>query len=199
MKRRLSNLLTVLSLLGCLPVVSLWVRSYYRGDHAWWILNRQGATAEDRATYVRQVDVYSGRGGIEVVMYDGEHTGWYGETMMRAPRFQWNRYWPPARSPHYPPEDPGLPVRPWLGFAVAGFRVESRDRASEYAGKTVIVPHGFVAALLAWRPARRAVRAAAAYRRSDRHRRGLCPACGYDVCATPGRCPECGTPAQADS
>jgi hypothetical protein len=39
----------------------------------------------------------------------------------------------------------------------------------------------------------------AAIRLAKRRRRGLCPACGYDLRATPGRCPECGPAACLDA
>jgi hypothetical protein len=53
----------------------------------------------------------------------------------------------------------------------------------------VILPHWVLALLFAMLSAfcfRSAVRS------RRRHREGRCPACGYDVRATPDRCPECG-------
>jgi hypothetical protein len=54
------------------------------------------------------------------------------------------------------------------------------------------VPHAAVVAVLLLSPAAWARRALPSWRRARRARSGLCPACGYDLRASPERCPECG-------
>lgn len=62
---------------------------------------------------------------------------------------------------------------------------------------TMILPLWLPIALFAAMPLARGVRWVVAVRRKRRH--GLCPGCGYDLRASPERCPECGRPrASAD-
>jgi len=78
------------------------------------------------------------------------------------------------------------------GHQVAGFGLFAWSseplysfRGYGYTNYGLLVPHWFVALLsggIAW----------LCYRRRGFVGKGLCPACGYDLRATPDRCPECG-------
>jgi hypothetical protein len=86
---------------------------------------------------------------------------------------------------------PPRPVR--LGFMFAHqFSTDDQGRKKvDYA--EVIVPHWSLVALTGVLPAawcgRRMWRRSAVRRHT---KAGCCPRCGYDLRATPGRCPECG-------
>ena len=160
------NLLTALSLLLCVAVCALWVRSYF---------------ATEALGYGRIVDGPAGR----TLSVHGAGSG-RGRFVLVLVQSLPSELTPEYTRPFYlrqPPHDldqgrasPSLWNR--LGF----FLLEP----PEYG---VIVPAWVLAVVTAALPA---YRAAAFARARKRRRTGLCAACGYDLRATPGRCPECG-------
>jgi hypothetical protein len=165
MKRRLLNLLTALSLLLCVAVCVLWVRSY---------------TRPEAMTYARP---RSGEFEVKGVSLSGGIIG-YSSMTSRRPAVPIGLHWfptiyhAPDVSRIYPTF--GLPRSAILAYGPRPGLVTGTVPCWIPALLTAILPALWIA--------RRRTR-----RRRNRAAHGLCPSCGYDLRATPGRCPECGT------
>jgi hypothetical protein len=85
----------------------------------------------------------------------------------------------------YPDRIPGQ----WLHFRRGGFALVTGERWNDYH-YGLFLPGWSVLALAGLLPIGRFARCVLQRRVNAS---GLCPACGYDLRATPDRCPECGT------
>ena len=174
LRRRLLNLLTALSLLLCIAAALLWVRSYQWMD-ALWRWSPPGAV---RAAY-------SDHGRLYLVTASGlrhSNRGWQREARDVSDRPSiWAR---DADGANY-------------SYSLLGFGYINADRIEGIADRLrlVTVPHWFL--VLAF--ATPATRLTGALRRRRHARAGRCVRCGYDLRATPDRCPECGALPRATS
>ena len=168
MLRRLFASVSLLSLVLFVAVVVLWVRSYATPDAVWHF----GRGSEFRFT-VWQARTWRGKAAVDAItgsMYQPPPPP--GLHHAREPEFSANLKWP----------------NDLLGFGHA----DSEYSVPFYDEKrsTWVVPLWFPAALALALPATWLVQRR---RRIKRLHAGLCRRCGYDLRATPGRCPECGT------
>jgi hypothetical protein len=191
MRRRLLNLATLLSLLGCAAAVATCVISLYRLDEL--TLGRG-----------RRLNVLSAGAGLEV--------GWVRRYELR-PDYEGTTPGPDtfaAASTEQLLTDDGDWLRHssdtgWFGWQYARrFEAETFDGVngnlfgpSDWTvSYRLAFPHWAPALALAVMPAAWAVARA---RRRGRERSHQCPRCGYDLRATPDRCPECGAVASVSS
>ena len=193
MKRRLLNLLTALSLLLCVAVCVLWVRSYWHRDSLYREEMSPGGLAWTSKTF------HSSSGMIWADIWRGSYLdrsiALYEWQMLQRFREQAALRVGDSATVRpgtwtYSDVVPRPAVTPEESFGI--HYVRTRDQIAPGITHFVFhagIPHGLVAALAMILPA---VSTWSWLRRRHRRRGGLCPSCGYDLRATPGRCPECG-------
>jgi hypothetical protein len=170
--RRLFTICSAVSLLLCAAVCVLWVRSY-------------------------DVDVFNWFATVPDGTSSGLHLKRHDYVFSKNGTLYWSRSWrPPDPTPvtHI-----GQREIEHMQFPLLSSRVPLREpsfaweRGSDYVSITV----AYWALALATLPVPAAHLWSARRGRRSRLRRqgGLCTSCGYDLRASPGRCPECGTAA----
>ena len=181
MRRRLFDVLATMSLLLCVAVCILWVRSSFQRDHVYRL---QPSVKQDGPGWD---SLGATSGGGRLTLYRQVAALRLFETRtVQAKNGKWGLHW--ISHPSADDASPGSLI------SRLGFRYEHWGRGMQFERHWYIgAPHWSVAAILVAFPM---AQAAAAVRRRRRIAQGLCVACGYDLRATHGRCPECGAQPQ---
>ncbi len=180
-------------LLVCAVTSTVFVRSFYVGNDYLW----ETREASNGILYQSSLEVQIGKGGIQAFLRtdtDSPYGVFFGDFEPPKPHPDEARtltYIPTENSPFYPEGDFGEGPGRWTGWGFQFMRdVVERTGGSGHAIHSVTVPlicviavFGLPSAVLAW----------SIWRRRHRYKAGHCAACGYDLRATPHRCPECGT------
>jgi 4-amino-4-deoxy-L-arabinose transferase-like glycosyltransferase len=165
-KHRLFDFLAGLSLLICMAIIGLWLRSCWREDVIFFDHRHFIATSRHR-----------------VWLESALRPDWTGTIYFSQPEDD-------RMGPLYG-AFLGLKRRAWRGgasFSTLGFVfVSERLQQPNNQSTFIALPYWFLVALTAAPPI--------IWLRRGRNPRipGLCPTCGCDLRATPERCPECGT------
>jgi hypothetical protein len=186
MKRRFLNILCLLLLLACISLAVFWVRSLKGPEYFHVRIYR------DEGESVRQTwwQLISSSGGIQVTyktstLLKNPKIAEFTREPDSNPDVRW--VWLPHEDHHYPTfvQRGGL----WnkLGFEL--HKYEQRGPASTFIS-AITFPYWLPLMALACSPSFRLVGLVRKHRRKTLNK---CVTCGYDLRATPDRCPECGT------
>src|SRR5688500_13168421 len=161
----------------------LWVRSLWVADTLQHVSRIVTADGSMRDLKIRGVE--SNGGVLSVARMSVTGDAWRGSAGWLAPPAGWAVISQPQPSFGFVVRRP-----PWFGL--------TRDRGTRLGPKTFVdrdsvsIPCWLLMIITGILPATLVRRAALHVRSRRRVARGLCRACGYDVRASTGRCPECG-------
>lgn len=189
MKRRVRTALVLFSLVACVAIAVLWGRSVETQD----VLHRRWVRTTADGFTVREMNLYSARGEITGIWTYRDHSG-HSRGWEDSP-LSWRRtdvefLYAPAG---YGPASWNI-IPNHLGHDRSDSPDPSiRQRAVFTYWRVPYWPLAVATALLsAWASVR-------AWRSRRRVSPELCVVCGYDLRATPERCPECGTVPRASA
>jgi hypothetical protein len=175
-RRQLLNFLTVFSLLLCLATIVLWIRSYWVG--VFLFESRIDRVDSSLLSVSTRVQIGKALFGLDRSTFP---------TSAEMARLNPEMVTPLRYERVKPPPHPRLPreATSFLGFSF--FRKLATSRSPEGIIGVVVPLWGVVilCSILpiawSWHVLRR-----------RQFKEGHCPVCGYDLRATPERCPECG-------
>ena len=175
MRRRLVNLFSVVSLLLCLALAGLWLRQFQHFD----FLHHYRAAPDDRCGTLTIVESAGSWLAVDIIQYStiDPPTSRNFRAMGR-----WYTQSPLGGASRHNPV-PGA-----RGGELIGFEFQT-VATNAYVWHRVVIPLWFLIVSTAVAPI---LRARSAIRRRRRVKLNLCRTCGYDLRATPERCPECG-------
>lgn len=181
LRRTLFNALTALSLLICIATAALWVRGTKFGET---FLVKKVSVGPPQT--LRFVQVWSAAGGVRLMVGRVRSP-----QLFRAGEPMWEHSIYDAGTRPYPINrfEEGS-ARTWRWFEVYWRRAERETYGEAYYSATM--PCVLIVCLAMVLPANWVLRARRAMRRRSWRREGRCENCGYDLRATPDRCPECG-------
>jgi hypothetical protein len=185
----LINAAQFLSLLLAVATAMLWIHTLECADAIRWRVANQGTLIN-----YRTVGVISTMGGVEI-FWSFSHVAPSPQELRNLSSFR--GFFPRPLTVNEDPVDPSFASFRYFSVADAihplGFyfdRVRAAPRYHATVG-TLSVPFWFVLVCFAIAPAMRLMHE---LRRRSRGKPGLCAKCGYDLRASSGQCPECGTP-----